>query len=369
MQAVMQRRRTDQSFPHDRRRAIGDRRAVQRLSVGHRFPSRREQAVQFCTRYLFAVLGLVFFNIPELQPKWMTVLHVNLIFGIYLLINSGNFIHAWRKPFAPGRFRFALWTDLALVTLCVINDPYDIPPSMAAYIVVVLGNGMRYGMRFFAEALCGSLLLGGLAVTARYLHFPTIFSPGTAFLCLFGAIIIVYAYILMSRVERARRRSEQVGRTDPLTGLLNRRGLNEAANGWLNRERRQESKPVVMFADLDRFKSVNDTRGHAEGDRVLAKVAALLQEAVRTSDLIARYGGDEFVLLLANAELPDVDNIAARIQQTVEDWFRNNNLGCGISIGYAEVPAGDWNLDRVLLSVDHLLYQSKAERKVQLELA
>lgn len=366
---MLQRRRTDRPFLHDRRRGAIDRRATPRMSAGPRFPSRREQAVQFCTRYLFAVLGLAFFNIPELQPKWMTALHMNLIFGVYLLINTGNFVHAWHKPFAPTRFRFALWIDLALVTLCVLNDPYDIPPSMAAYIVVVLGNGMRYGMRFFAEALCGSLLLGGMAVTTRYLHFPTIFSPGTAFLCLFGAIIVVYAYILMSRVERARRRSEQVGRTDSLTGLLNRRGLNEAANDWLNKERQRDGTPVVMFADLDRFKSVNDTLGHAEGDRVLTKVAALLQEAVRSSDLIARYGGDEFVMLLSDANLSDVDNIAARIQKIVESWFGGSNLGCGISIGYAEVPPGDWNLDRVLLSADHLLYQSKAERKAQLELA
>jgi diguanylate cyclase (GGDEF)-like protein len=117
-----------------------------------------------------------------------------------------------------------------------------------------------------------------------------------------------------------------------------------------------------MFADLDNFKSVNDTRGHAEGDRALTQVAMLLQENLRSSDLVARYGGDEFVLLLADADLCGAELVAGRIQRVVAGWFRDKHLACGVSIGYAEVPPGGWNLEQVLQSADRLLYQSKAER-------
>lgn len=357
------RRRTDQSAAADRRRSAVARRAADRLPTGMRFPSFQEQAVQFLTRYLFVALGLIFFNYAtDFQPKWMPLWQINLLLGAHALINTANFIHAWMKPISPRRSRFALWMDIVAVTVCVANDPYDIPPSLVAYIVVVLGNGMRYGMRFFAEALFASLAGGSLAMVARYVHLQNVVSPGTIFLSLFGAIIVVYAYILMSRVERARSRTEQVSRTDALTGLLNRRGLSEAADGWLANTKWQERKPVVLFADLDNFKTVNDRNGHAEGDRVLAQVAATLQHCVRSTDLVARYGGDEFVLLLADASIIEAETIAARIQHGVGDWFADNDLACGISIGLAEVPTGEWSLTRVLQAVDRLLYEAKAER-------
>lgn len=357
------RRRTDPPHQRERRRSPGDRRSAGRSAGAIRFPSRQEQAVQYLTRYLFAILGVIFFNYgAEFAPRWLPLWQVNVLLGAQIIINTINFIHAWLKPASPLRYHFALWVDIVVVTVCAANDPYDIPPSMAAYIVVVLGNGMRYGMRFFGEALLGTLGGGAFAIAVRYMNRPDVLTPGTIFLSLFGAIIIVYAYILMGRVERARHRSEQVSRTDHLTGLLNRRGLSEAADGWLVNIKWRESKPVVMFADLDNFKTVNDTHGHVEGDRVLAHVAATLQETIRSSDLIARYGGDEFVLLLADTDLAEAQQIAARIQAAVGEWFRANGLGCGISIGFGEVPQGEWNLARVLQSVDRLLYQSKAER-------
>nr|MBA2690789.1 GGDEF domain-containing protein [Burkholderiales bacterium] len=208
----------------------------------------------------------------------------------------------------------------------------------------------------------GCLVAGVLAMAARYLHLPNAVSPGTAFLSLFGAIIVIYAYFLMNRVEGARHRSEQVSRTDALTGLLNRRGLNEAAEGWLCASATSPHPLVVMFADLDNFKMVNDTKGHAEGDRVLVQIATTLRECLRSSDLVARYGGDEFVLLLPEITLGEAAHIARRIQTAVHDWFVDNALSCGISIGFTAVPPAESDLEKVLATVDHLLYRSKAER-------
>jgi diguanylate cyclase (GGDEF)-like protein len=122
------------------------------------------------------------------------------------------------------------------------------------------------------------------------------------------------------------------------------------------------AKPVVVFADLDNFKTVNDTLGHAEGDRVLAQVAALLKQSLRAADLVARYGGDEFVMLLADVDAAEAESVVARTQTTIESWFRDRRLRCGISIGFAAASTADWDLEQVLQSVDRLLYQSKALR-------
>jgi diguanylate cyclase (GGDEF)-like protein len=365
MVGMQRRRRTDTSLNPDRRSSLPDRRAAGAHATNIRFPSRQEQALQFLTRYLFAVLGLAFFNYnDEFAPHWLSLAQINLVFGAYLLTNTINFLHAWLRPVSVARYRLALWQDIFMVSICVASDPNEIPPSLVAYIVVVLGNGMRYGMRFFAEAIVGALIGGGVSITLRYVHMADVLTPGAMFLCLFGIIIVVYAYILMGRVERARHISEQVSRTDPLTGLLNRRGLAEATTGWLAQALWKERRLVVMFADLDNFKAVNDRHGHAEGDRVLVKVAELLLNSTRATDLVARYGGDEFVLLLTDTDLDSAEPIVQRIQSMIESWMRASNLSCGISIGVSEAPPGELNLSYVLQSVDRLLYAAKHKRNV-----
>ena len=355
---MQKRRRSDVQSSRDHH----DAQAVGR-SLHIRFPTWPEQLVQFLTRYLFATLGLAFFNYSAAQaPLWFSLPAVNAVFGAYLVINTLTLLHARRRPHSAARYRFALLVDVAMVWVGVVNDPNVIPPSMVAYIVVVLGNGMRYGIRFFAEALLSALLGAATALLLRYWLLQVPVSQGTLFLTLFGAIIVVYAYILMGRIERSRQRSELRSRTDPLTGLLNRHGLADAVANWVSDERWVVARPVVVFADLDNFKTVNDTFGHAEGDRVLAQVAALLKQSLRANDLIARYGGDEFVMLLADVDTAEAEAIVSRTQTTVEAWFRDRRFDCGISIGFAAASAADWNLEKVLRSVDRLLYQSKALR-------
>ncbi len=343
--------------------ALGTSVACKGLHGHIRFPTWHEQLVQFLTRYLFALLGLIFFNYgANATPAWLSLTQINIVFGVYLVLNTANLVHAKYFPQSAPRYRLALLIDIAMVTLGVINDPNVIPPSMVAYIVVVLGNGMRYGIRFFAEALIATLIGALLALTTRYLYLHLPLPQGTLFLTLFGTLIVVYAYILMGRIERSRQRSEERSRTDLLTGLLNRRGLRElvelraSSKQWLIR------KPIVVFADLDNFKTVNDNHGHAEGDRVLAMVGSLLKKILREQDLIARYGGDEFLILLTDVELDEAQAILSRVQSAIENWFRSNNLACGISMGFATASHEEWNLDNVLHTVDGMLYQSKAKR-------
>jgi diguanylate cyclase (GGDEF)-like protein len=360
--ANLYRRRTDVPLSNERRHS-GDRRVRAHYAEGIRFPSFQEQVVQFLTRYLFAGLGLLFFNYSsDFTPRGVAIWQINVFLLGYIGLNTIVFLHARRKPVSVTRYHFALWIDILCVSVCVANDPYDIPPSLVAFIVVVLGNGMRYGMRFFAEAMWGSLAGGALAMMVRYVHLSNVVSPGTVFLSLFGAIIVIYAYILMGRVERARRRSEDVSRTDSLTGLLNRRGLFEAGDRLLS-SKREGRALVVMFADLDNFKAVNDAYGHAVGDRVLREISALIRDGVRLADLVARYGGDEFVLLLPDTTLDEADRIADRVQTVVAAWSLERSYGCGVSVGLGAVSESERDLMKVLESVDRILYSSKSLRR------
>ncbi|MGA7802702.1 MAG: GGDEF domain-containing protein [Gammaproteobacteria bacterium] len=350
----------------DRRRGATDRRSwPERRGYDHRtdppnHPSWNEQVVQFVTRYLFFGLGVVFFNFTvHFTPLWMPLYQVNIVYGVYFVCNTALFLHARRHPYAPSRYRLAMWLDIAMVSISLLNDPYDIPPSALVYIMVVLGNGMRYGMRLFAEALAGCFGSAMIILSLRYLGAIHQFSAGVVFLNLFGAIILVYAYILMSRIEVSRRKLEQSSNIDTLTGLFNRRALFDRAEHLFRRIERNGHPLVVMFADMDKFKHVNDTYGHAIGDRVLQCFARVLRESIRAGDLAARHGGDEFVLLLVDTDLSQAQHVARRVQDKIAAEAGRLGVDCSITIGMGQAPLHGSTLSELLERVDQALYHSK----------
>lgn len=143
--------------------------------------------------------------------------------------------------------------------------------------------------------------------------------------------------------------------TDELTGIANRRALFREADQLLGEGR---SISVVLF-DLDRFKQINDTHGHLTGDRILADVAAALKAHTRVGDVIARYGGDEFVLLLPNTEFDEARTLADRISLRLRElrWTVN---GSPLTISAAcGVATGSDDLLTLLAQCDERMYRKK----------
>ncbi|WP_455234886.1 GGDEF domain-containing protein [Thiogranum longum] len=283
----------------ERRRNPDRRSQPDEVSGGYRYPPWQEQKIQFITRYVFLVLGVLFFNtVDGIAPANWPVSQLNIAFLVYFFLNTVFFLHARRNTVHPLRYHVAMWVDIGMTSICVLNDPYSIPPSLLVYIMVVLGNGMRYGMRLFAESLVGCFTAATLVLSARYLISGTAVPPGLIFMNLFGGIILVYSYILMGRIERTRHELELHSSLDTLTGLLNRRALQDVAHTMFQRLQRNQQKFVMLFADLDKFKAVNDELGHAAGDLVLKTFADIVRSSIRATDIAARFGGDEFVMLL-----------------------------------------------------------------------
>ena len=153
-------------------------------------------------------------------------------------------------------------------------------------------------------------------------------------------------------------RAEQAATEDPLTGLGNRRRLDltlldMAAGG--------SETGCLLFIDLDRFKDVNDMFSHAVGDEVLKTVAALLRNESRDSDVLARYGGDEFVVVLRDTQLKAAARAGERIRAAVADypWWRlARGLSAHVSVGVAEHRPG-MTYDEVMSAADTALYSAK----------
>jgi diguanylate cyclase (GGDEF)-like protein/PAS domain S-box-containing protein len=176
----------------------------------------------------------------------------------------------------------------------------------------------------------------------------------------------------ITQAKEAELRMQHLAYHDTLTGLPNRAMFEQHLGFALARARRDGTSVAVLFLDLDAFKPVNDTHGHATGDEMLRQVAARLRTGVRETDLVARQGGDEFLVLLADLprgiELADaeaaVEHVTRRLHEVLADPFlmRVGELTMRASLGHAVFPR-DGDTEAALLHVaDEAMYARKGDR-------
>jgi len=164
--------------------------------------------------------------------------------------------------------------------------------------------------------------------------------------------------------ERQRLEEElrYLAQTDGLTGLNNRRWFFELAERELKRSRRDGTPLGFCMIDLDKFKAINDKMGHTAGDKILATVAALCREELRDTDIIGRYGGEEFVIALPESGPADTYKVVERLRARIEQYqfpieFVDRNLT--VTVGMAQVAPGETTLAPVLARADQALYVGK----------
>ncbi|RMF18808.1 MAG: GGDEF domain-containing protein [Gammaproteobacteria bacterium] len=161
---------------------------------------------------------------------------------------------------------------------------------------------------------------------------------------------------------------------DSLTGLYNRRFLDDRLNTEISRCERNETPLAVLLIDVDYFKNINDTWGHPVGDRVLIKLAALMHAAVRESDLVCRYGGEEFVMVLPDITPDQAIERAESLRQRVEETAfiideEGNRLDLTISIGVAWYPDMGHKGGQLIRAADIALYRAKRGGRNRVEVA
>jgi diguanylate cyclase (GGDEF)-like protein len=271
-------------------------------------------------------------------------------------------------------FPMAAHTAAAIIAIAV----YIMSTTTHGPVALLVDQGAAGAtMRMLIPATLGlPILIGGLALfVAQHRATPTdavIAAMVVMNAMLLTALVTLTGYKLLA-ADAARRQAEnslqQLARTDYLTGLPNRRHFNEILMDRMALAQRRSRKSfAVVYMDLDGFKTVNDSLGHAAGDRLLQDVAEHLRSCVRPGDVIARYGGDEFTMLLNEVNsADDATRVAAKI---VEDMPKSatsdgKTIPVGISVGLVVSEARHLTLEGLLSDADAALYRAKKNGRGQ----
>ena len=211
---------------------------------------------------------------------------------------------------------------------------------------------------------------GRLEVLLLCLSFALI-ALRTMLLGYYGSAMRMRLYKINWALGRAKQDAELLAASDPLTGALSRRAILPMIEKSMKRMARSGIPACVAMIDLDWFKSINDRFGHLAGDQVLRRVVDRVRDSLRNSDVIGRYGGEEFVLLLQGADAHAGARLVERIRSAISatDW---SDIGAGlkvsVSCGIAGIGAMD-TLDSILARADQALYEAKRGGRDQLRVA
>src|SRR3989440_8346358 len=241
--------------------------------------------------------------------------------------------------------------------------------AAVAYLERSLGARLDLRLLYFLIVLCGAILLprllalavaGGVAVVSVGIsdaEGAILIINGLTHLLMYG-----YAALLTNNWEQERRRLMRMSRVDVLTGLHNLRSLQEQLPTWLGPAARTGRRMALMMMDVDGFKSVNDRLGHGVGNELLKEVANLLRFAVRVGDEPYRFGGDEFVLLLSDADGEGAQIVATRIQEiyrSMGQTLPGTDVQGSFGIGIAVFPQDGAPPELLLAPADEALLRAK----------
>lgn len=283
------------------------------------------------------------------------------------LAKHAPLLNRWVRGFAlAGVVAMALCIALdnqqaaVLLAFTYLSSVTAIMVALGAYAVVVRRNA---GIYFFAATLSG--MLGAAATTTSVwglIPLNTFTYHGIEFGIVLEATLLALAITQQMGYEQtARLKAEYLAQRDPLTGLYNRRAFLDLSRVAWEQSHRNARPLSVLMLDIDHFKKINDQYGHDGGDKLLLSVSQLLTATCRKNDLLARWGGEEFVLLLPETDIEHARLLAERIRHLIEETGHTasqSTILSTLSIGVAEY-ATDADLGILIARADARLYEAK----------
>jgi diguanylate cyclase (GGDEF)-like protein len=258
-----------------------------------------------------------------------------------------------------AHFEKALGTPGHIERACDVTSPVDCPACTSGQLRLFEDNTSLDTCRFLrgrerVATICVPVSIGGQTIGVVRAQSPF----GSASPATLTSELTLVARKAGERIgaQRVLAQTEEQAQSDPLTGLPNRRTFENQVD-----QRQLRNTPyVIAFADLDQFKLINDVHGHDVGDRALRIFAQVLRDAIRPGDLLARHGGEEFVVLLPNCPLPDARNVAERIRSQLARAVGHGSVPpFTVTIGLAKAGPST-PLSDVIASADGAMLMAKS---------
>jgi diguanylate cyclase (GGDEF)-like protein len=275
---------------------------------------------------------------------------------VYLLPHERIVQSRFREPFFFG------WSvlNIGLITIVVGADKSATSPLALLFFLPLVYAALSYpvGSMVAIAAIDFLCYVGAVSFFLTTLGLQAAEKPKPEYSGFFAfslAVIAVLCAWYARHQERRRVDLGRISRADPLTGCLNRRGFEERFTAELNHAERAGQPLALLQIDLDNFKQINDTKGHAAGDEVLIWVVRTLQATLRPTDWIGRLGGDEFAVLLPGASRGNADEVADRVRYALTERI-------GASIGAAVFPIDGSDVEELHRQADAELYLRKGNR-------
>lgn len=325
---------------------------------------------------LLLLFGLVDYQALGLSPVFMTLTGARIALAVAIFIYGYVLLSKPQLAMSGG-----VTAILQLAGFLFFYLLYFLRPEIATFTVFVLGllfisMFVFVPNRLFLSAIAAMLGLAGLMISMVIAGRPVSLIFGAFFLLMLPILVGFFAtqrlqiaqrrqyamythaneanHELQAEIERRKVLEKELSRqatTDPLTGLFNRRQYEMLFDRERERSKRNGSHLCLCVADIDFFKRVNDEHGHDVGDQVLKHVAALFGSALRQSDIIGRFGGEEFILLLPETRLVDAEVVINRLRQTLEASFlpiAEGQIVVTATFGLTEVGDHDQSIEDVI---------------------
>jgi diguanylate cyclase (GGDEF)-like protein len=267
-----------------------------------------------------------------------------------------------RLPLQRGLLGFIIRTG---VSLCITGCDPEIERWFGAE---PFGEGEQPTGSLLAVALCaGGQPIGALSIQAEASNAYTSADLDALEMLAATAVIAIQNARLFGRVQ-------QLATLDPLTGVANRRHFLELAHHEMERAKRYHHPLSLLMIDVDHFKQLNDTYGHLAGDQALQAIAARLRDNLRENDIIGRFGGEEFVVLLPETGLEQALHVAERLRGAIGAQpvaTDEGEVGVSVSIGVAscECARQPLSVEQLLERADDALYVAKRRGRNQIQVA
>jgi diguanylate cyclase (GGDEF)-like protein len=292
-------------------------------------------------------------------PTWLLV----ALAGTLLLATRVQQLLLRHRKYVRGMPLLHLNLSLLLLSVGIAYTGGLRSPFVWTYAIPVAIEGvLRGGPWGIIGATASTMYLVGatFAATSGLAGRPFPPEPGlSAFLISYVGMFYVAAFIASSLREQVRD-IFALARTDPLTGLANRYALRLSLEREVARARRYGLECALIVVEIDQFKRFNDRHGHLHGDDVLRRVAATLRGSCRAADLPARFGGDEFVVVLPQTGKGEATRVAERIRGDMEEFTLVRGFGLTVSVGVAAFPVDGLSGRDLLEAADTAMYAAKS---------